>query len=105
LVEAGISRIYFTDNDGGISLREDDAVVQITPGGDPAFPVLSPTADRLVFERRGERPSVGVIGTDGRDSWVIRPEGGARSLVWSLGRDAFSVLHAGGPIPTLHEKT
>lgn len=83
LAEAGISRIYFTDNDGGISLRSEDTVVQITPGGDPAFPLLAPTADRLVYDRRGDRPNVSVIQTDGRNDWIIRVEGGAHSLGWS----------------------
>lgn len=43
LAEAGISRIFLTDNGGGISRREDETVTQITPGGDPAFSLLAPT--------------------------------------------------------------
>ncbi|MFT5366518.1 MAG: hypothetical protein ACI8V2_001465, partial [Candidatus Latescibacterota bacterium] len=41
LPEAGIVRIYFTDDDGGISVRENNAEFQLISGGDPAFPILS----------------------------------------------------------------
>ena len=77
------SGINITDNDGGISRREDETVTQITPRGDPAFSLLAQTADLLTYERRGDRPNVGVIGTDGRNDWLIRPEGGAHALSWS----------------------
>jgi len=83
LPEAGIVRIYFTDDDGGISVRENNAEFQLISGGDPAFPILSPTAGQLAFVRQGAQSSVEVIAVDGSTSWVIRPDADARSVRWS----------------------
>ncbi|MCZ6632488.1 MAG: hypothetical protein O7G87_03720 [bacterium] len=84
LPEAGIRRIYFTNNEGGVSVRENNAEFELIPGEtSPAFPLLSPNGARLAVVRRGEKPSLSTMSADLADNYLVLPTTEPHAMAWS----------------------
>ena len=82
LPAAGIRRIYFTNREGGISVRENNTEFELLPGREsPAFPLLSPSGQHLAVVRQNE--SLSIVSSDLADEHLILPADTPHALVWS----------------------
>ena len=94
LPAAGIRRIYYTNREGGISVRENNAEFELLPGGEsPAFPLLSPSGQHLAIVRQNE--SLSIVSSELADEHLILPANSPHAMVWSPDsrRLLFSTAH------------
>jgi WD40 repeat protein len=94
LPAAGIRRIYFTNLEGGISVRENNAEFELLPGSEsPAYPLLSPSGQHLAVVR--QNASLSIVRTDLADEHLILPADSPHAMVWSPDsrRLLFSTAH------------